>query len=98
MKKILSRKGAGKQFTLFISNEDINNIIKFIKSLEDSSVLINGATETVNHEIEKKNEFPGALLAPLAVSLVQPVISSIVKVISGRGVRRGGKRYMNKSF
>ena len=46
----------------------------------------------------KKNEFPGALLAPLAVSLVQPVISSIVKVISGRGVRRGGKRYMNKSF
>ena len=54
MKKIISRKGAGKRFTLFISNEDITNLIKFIKSLEDSSVFINGATETVKHEIEKK--------------------------------------------
>ena len=63
MKKILSRKGAGKQFTLFISNEDINNIIKFIKSLEDSSVLINGATETVNHEIEKKKRIPWSFVS-----------------------------------
>ena len=30
----------GKGFTLFISNEDMN-IIKIIKSLEDSGVLIN---------------------------------------------------------
>ena len=41
----------GKGFTLFISNEDINDIIKFIKSLEDSGVLINGVTEIVKHEL-----------------------------------------------
>ena len=45
---------AGKGFTLFISNEDIDNIIKTIKSLEDSSVLIDAVTETVKHEIKNQ--------------------------------------------
>ena len=40
---------AGKGFTLFISNDDMNDIIKIIKSLEDSGVLIDGVTETVKH-------------------------------------------------
>ena len=44
----------GKGFTLFISNEDKNDIIKIIKSLEDSGVLIDGVTETVKHEIKNK--------------------------------------------
>ena len=42
----------GKGFTLFILNEDINDIIKIIKSLEDSGVVIDGVTETVKHEIK----------------------------------------------
>ena len=55
---------AGKGLTLFFSNEDINDIIKIIKSLEDSDVLIDGITETVKHEIEKQEGgFLGALLA-----------------------------------
>ena len=37
---------AGKVFTLLISNEDMNDIIK-IKSLEHPNVLIDGITETV---------------------------------------------------
>ena len=53
----------------------MNHIIKIIKSLEDSGVLIDGVTETVKHEINKQeSEFLGALLAPLAASTVQPVI------------------------
>ena len=31
---------AGKGFTIFISNEDVNDIIKVIKSLEDLGVFI----------------------------------------------------------
>ena len=42
--------------------------------------------------------FLGAFLAPLAASLVDPVISSASKGISGRRVRRSGKRYINKNF
>ena len=82
---------AGKGFTLFISNEDINDIIRITKSLEDSGVLLDGVTEAVKHE-KKKQEggFLGALLPPLAISLVQPVISSVVK-----GVRRAERRYMD---
>ena len=90
---------AGKGFTLFISNEDMNDIIKIIKSLEDSGVLIDGVTETVKHQIIKQEgEFLGSLLAPLAASVVQSVIFSVVKGISERGVRRAGREYINKIF
>ena len=41
---------AGKEFTPLISNEDMDDIIRIIKSLEDSGVLIDGVTETVKHE------------------------------------------------
>ena len=41
LERKVSGKGAvraGKGFTLFLLNEDMNDIIKIIKSLEDSSV------------------------------------------------------------
>ena len=83
--KKISEKGvarAEKGFTLFISNEDMNDIIKVITSLEDSRVLIDGVTETVKVEIKKQgNGFPGVLLACLAALLIQPAICSIVKGI-----------------
>ena len=90
---------AGKGFALFISNEDMNEIFKIIKSLEDLGLLIDGVTETVKHEIKKQEGgFLGALLAPLAASLVQPVISSVVKGIRRREVRRAERGYMTKNF
>ena len=53
---------------------------------------MNGITGAVKDEMQKQEGgFLGALLAPLAASIVQPVISSVVKYISGRG-------YMNKKF
>ena len=62
-------------------------------------VLTDGVAETVKDEIKKQQGgFLGALLAPSAALLVQPVISSVVKDISGRGVRRAGRRYINKNF
>ena len=44
----------------------------------------------------KKQEggFLGDLIAPLATSLEQPVISSVVKGISGTEVRREGRGYI----
>ena len=62
---------AGKGFTLFISNEDVDNIIKIIKLLEVSEVLIYGITEAVKYEIEKQERgFLAALLASLVASVV----------------------------
>ena len=57
------RKGKGivraeKGSTLYISNEDLNDIIKITKSLEDSNDLIDGITETVKHVIiNRKADF-----------------------------------------
>ena len=44
---------AGRGFTLFISNEDMDDIIKIIESLQKSGLLIDGASETVKHGIKK---------------------------------------------
>ena len=91
---------AGKGFTLFILNEDMNIIIiNHHKSWENSGVLIDRVTETVNHEIRKQEDkFLGALSVPLTTSLVQQVISSAVKGICRGGVRGAGKWYMDKIF
>ena len=97
----ISGKGtvrAGKVLTSFISDENLNDVIKIIKSLENSGVLIDGVTEAVKHEVEKQEGgFFGALLAHLAASLVQSVISAVVKGISVRAIRRAGKGHMNKN-
>ena len=98
----ISGKGAVRAwngFTLFISYKDMNGIIKIIKSSEDSGVLIDWLTETVKHEIKKQvGGFLEAMLAPLTASTGQPVISLVVKGISRREVRRGGRGYINKNF
>ena len=57
----------------------MNDIIKIIKSLKDLGVLIDRVTEIVKHEKKKEDRFFGTFLAPVAASLVQPVISSVVK-------------------
>ena len=56
LERIIREKGAvraGKGFTLFMSNEDKNDIIKIVKSLEFLVVLIDGDTEAVTKETKK---------------------------------------------
>ena len=62
----------------------MNDVIKIIKSLEDLNVLIDGIIETVKHKKKKKEDrfFP-ALLAPLAASRAQPVISKWFNTLLG---------------
>ena len=49
-KKIL---GPGNMITLIISNDQMNDIIKIVKSLEDSGLLLKGVTETIQNEVKK---------------------------------------------
>ena len=77
----------------------MNGIFKIIRSLEDLNVLSDGITETVILETKKQEGgFLSALLAPLAASWMEPVISTLVKVVIVRGVGRVGRGYMNKKF
>ena len=88
---------AGKVFTLLISNGDMNDNIKIVKSLENLCLLINGATEPVKWS--KKGGFPGAmmtyvaasLLVPWVSSLIQPVAFSLINTITGKGLTRAEK-------
>ena len=48
-KKILK---SGHNTTLIISNDEIQDIIKIVKSLEDSGLLLKWVTETVQNEVK----------------------------------------------
>ena len=81
IKKIL---GSGNT-TLIISNDEIHDIIKIIKSLEDSGLLWKGVTETVQNEVkEQKGGFLSMLLGKLVPSL-------LANLLTGRGIYRAGK-------
>ena len=48
--------------TLIISNDEIHDIIKIVKSVEDSGILVKRITETVQNKVkEQKAEFLSAL-------------------------------------
>ena len=49
-KKIL---GSGNNTTLIISNKDMGDLIKIVKSLEDSGLLLKGITESVQNEVKE---------------------------------------------
>ena len=40
--------------TLIISNDEIDDILKIVKSLEDSGLLLKGVSETIQHEAKEQ--------------------------------------------
>ena len=82
----------GKTATLIMSNDEMNDIIKIVKSLEDSDLLLKWVTETVQNEVqEQKGEFLSMLLGTLGASLLG-------NLLTGWGVNRAGKgRGINKA-
>ena len=59
-----------------ISNEEMCDIIKMIETLEKANLLIDGALETVKHEIKKQEgRFLGAIMEPMAALLIEPMNS-----------------------
>ena len=75
--------------TLIISNDEMDDILKIVKSLEDSNVLLKGVSETIQHEAkEQRRGFLGMLLDTLGASLLGDRLS---KGLSGKGVIRAGE-------
>ena len=87
-KKILG-SGHNNNTTLIISNDEIDDILKIIKSLEDSGVLLKGVSDTIQHETkEQRGGFLSTLLGTLGASLLGDILS---KGLSGKGVIRAGE-------
>ena len=56
---------------LIILNKKMNDIIKIVKSLEESGLLIKGVSETIENEAkEQQGEFLSMLLSTLGASLL----------------------------
>ena len=71
---------------LIISNEEMNDIMKVIKSLEESGLLIKGVSETIKNETkEQKGGFLSMLLGTLGASLLG-------NLLTGKGTIRAGKQ------
>ena len=80
-KKIL---GPGNT-TLIVSNNDIEDLTKIVKSLEDSGSLLKGVTKTVQNEVkEQKGGFLSMLLGTLGASLLR-------NLLSGKGINRAAE-------
>ena len=78
-------KGAGTT-TLITSNDEMNDIIKIVKSLEDSGVILKGVSETIQHEAkEQRGGFFSMLLGTLGTSLLGNLLTG------GKGVIRAGE-------
>ena len=82
--------------TLIISNDEMDDILKIVKSLEKSGVLLKGASETIQHEAkEQGGVFLGMLLGTLGASLLGDVLS---KGLSGMSVIRAGERTIRAGY
>ena len=80
--------------TLIISNDEIHDIIKIIKSLEDSGLLIEGVTKTVQNEVkEQKGELLNMLIGTLGASLLGNILTGrgAIATSQGPGIYRAGK-------
>ena len=93
-KKIL---GSGhNNTTLIISNDEMDDFFKKVKSLEDSGVLLKGVSETIQYEAkEQKRGFLSMLLGTLGASFLGHLLT---KHLSGKGVIRAGEGVIRAGY
>ena len=77
-------KGAGVK--LIIEQEDMNDIMKIIKALEKSGILLKGVSKTIKNETkEQRGGFLNMLLGTLGASLLGNLLTG------GKGIMRAGE-------
>ena len=94
-KKILG-SGYNNNTILIISNDEMDDILKIVKSLEDSGLLLKGVSETIQHEAkEQRGGFLSMLLGTLGASLYGDILP---KGLSGKGVIRAGEGTIRAAY
>ena len=72
----------------------MEDIIKIVRSLDDSGLPLKGVTEIVQNEVkEQKGGFLGMLFGTLGASLLRNILTRkrIYKAGKGRGINRAGE-------
>ena len=86
-----SSSSAPHKTTLIISNDEMKDLIEIVKSLEDSSLLLNGVSETIQNESkEQKGGFLSMSLGTLSSSLLENILAGKGAIV--RSQRRGVNR------
>ena len=81
----IQKKIHGSGIKLIIEEEDMQDIIKIIKELENSDILLKGISKTIENEIkEQRGGFLGMLLGTLGASLLG-------NLLTGKGIMRAGE-------
>ena len=79
---------------LIISNEEMEDIMKIVKSLEDSGLLIKGVSETIKNEVkEQKGVFLGMILRNLSASLLGNILTGKGTIRAGEGTIRAREKF-----
>ena len=70
----------------------MEDLLKIVKSLKDSKLLLKGVTESVQNEVkEQKGGFLSMLLGILVVSLLGNLLTGKGALHADKGVHRAGK-------
>ena len=79
------KKMLGSGFTtLIIYNKEMNDIMKIVKSLEESGLLMKSVNETIKNEAkEQKGQFLGMLLRTLGTSLLGNLLEGKCTIKAG---------------
>ena len=94
-KKILGSGRNKNNTTLIISNDEMDDILKIVKSLEGSGVLLKGVSETIQNETkEQRGRFLSMLLGTSGASLLSDLLT---ENLSGKGVIRGDEGVISAS-
>ena len=69
----------------------MDDILKIVKSLENSGLLLKGVSETIQHEAkEQREEFLSMFLGTLGASLLGDILSGKGVIRAGEGTIRTG--------
>ena len=80
----IQKKIHGSGVKLIFEEEDMHDIIKIIKELENSDILLKGVSKTIKTEIkEQSGGFLSMLLGTLGASLLG-------NLLTGKGIMRAG--------
>ena len=81
----IQKKIHGSGVKLIIEQEDMKDIIKIIKALENSGILLKGVSKTIKTETkEQRGGFLSMLLGTLGASLLGNLLTG------GKGIMRAG--------
>ena len=88
----------GSGVKLIVEQDDMNGIIKIMKALENSGILLKGVTKTIENETkEQRGGFLSMLLGTLGVSLLGNLLTGGKGMVrAGKGIVRAGEGSRSK--